>query len=205
MSEEKKKLNERIKDSLLASKQLAEALNVQLHLGAAEAREEFEKQKKYLGEWLNTAENNLDAAKDVSQEKAKELKTLIDSLRVQAALGKAEAGDKWNEQQEKLYKGVWELRQEFDKVKSSLGEFADEADDTLENFQTRFDLFRVQLNLGKAETQELWEAKQKEIAAKLQDLKTRLSEEEKVAAERWDVFAGEMKTAWSHVKNAFKA
>lgn len=204
MTQNKQSLKDKIKQELNASKQFAEELNLQLNLGTAEASDEFEKQKVKLRSWLQDADKKLDEAKEISNERAVELKGLIEAVRVQAALGKAEAGEKWNEQQVKLNIAIQQLKKELLKVQDSLGKFAEDADEKLEKFHTRFDLFRLQLNLGKADTRELWEHKKEEIAKRLHELKQNLQKEEKEASEKWDVFSSEMGDAWNHIKKAFK-
>ena len=120
---EQKKLND--------WKSLAESLNVLLHLEASEIKYEFENQKKNLSVWLESVNDSLHNVKDLSEEKAQKLKSSIDMLRVQAALGEAETEDALKEQQQKISNGIQQLQMNitdaYDSSKEKIGNFAWEA------------------------------------------------------------------------------
>ncbi len=159
-------------------KSLVDQLQVQLHQGAEEAKDEFENQKKNLTTWLDSVGDKLDKAKDIGSEKAQKLKASVEELRVQAALAKAETKDEIEEQQKKIAEGIHQLRHEisqtYDDSKEEFENIHEKMDDKLDDYQTRFDLFRLQLHLGKMETEEDLEQKKKDIADKLSQLKTKL-------------------------------
>ncbi len=196
---EHKKLNE--------WKSLAETLNILLHLEADEIKDEFENQKKNLSLWLESVSDSLHNIKDLSGEKAQKLKSSIDMLRVQAALGKAETEDSLEEQQQKISNGIQQLQmyitEAFGSSKEKIGNFAWEAADNLDDFHTRFDLFRLQLHLGKEEAKADWEQKKKEISNELHTIKVKIEKGYEDQADNWDHFSDEMSEAWKHIKHAF--
>ena len=210
MSDNKKeKLKVRIQEKLTNWKNSAEHLHVQLHLGAEEAKDEFEKQKRNLDDWIEIQSKKLQGVKDISLEKATQIKTAMEELRVQAALGKAETEDALKEQQTKLSNGIHNLKllinKNYSKVKGNTTDVIEEINETLDDYHTRFDLFRLQTHLAKMDANESWNEKKKEISAKLNDLGRRIEREKEKASERLDDFSDEMSEAWNHIRKAFKS
>ena len=201
-------LKEKAAKKLNDLKALKEQLNVQLHLSAKETKVEFEKQKKNLGEWLDNVSDKLNNVTELSEEKAQKLKASIQSLRVQAALGMAETDDAFKEQQHKINKGIQHLKinieEAFKTSKEKINDFAEETDDTLTDFHTRFDLFRLQFHLGKEETKEAWEAKKKVIAADLHELEIKIDKGIAEASDKWESFSNEIVDSWKQLIKSFK-
>jgi len=210
MSDKKKeKLKGRIQEKLNNWKNSAEHLNVQLHLGAEETKDEFEKQKRNLNDWIDIQSKKLHNVKDISHEKALQIKTAMEELQVQAALGKAETEDALKEQQMKLSNDIHNLKllinKNFSRVKGNTTELLEEINETLDDYHTRFDLFRLQTHLSKMGANESWNEKKKELSAKLNDLGARIERKKEKASERMDDFSDEMSEAWSHIRKAFKS
>ncbi len=186
-------------------KSLVDQLQGQLHQGAEEAKDEFENQKKTLTAWLDSVGNKLDKAKDMGGEKAQKLKSSVEELRLQAALAKAETKDQIEEQQKKIAEGIHQLKHEisqtYDESKEEFEDIHEKMDEELEGFQTRFDLFRLQLHLGKMETEENWEQKKKDISEKLALLKTKLKTKGKTIEGKWDEFSGEISEGWKQIRD----
>lgn len=201
-------IKEKASRKLEAWKSQVEHMNVQLHLGGLEAKEEFETQKKAVGRWLHSLEDDLSKAKGISEEKAKDLKTAFEELRVQAALGKAETEEMLKEQQKNLNSTIHTVQNRLKHLYSvstdRAAELSQEADHTLEDFHMRFDLLKLQLHLGKEESKDLWEEKKKELSGKLKQLDEHLEKGAHVASEKWDGFSTEIGEAWKHIKSAFK-
>lgn len=203
------KLKDKAEAKLTDWKASVEHLNVQLHLGAAEAREEFENQKKNVGSWIDTIEEKLKNTRDLGAEKALKLKTALEELRLQAALGKAESEDVMHEQVKNINKGIHNLKhslnQTIDASEEKFHDLSEKSHDRLDDFHTRFDLFRLRAHLGKKEVEANWEDKKKELAAKLHDLDTKLDKSKHAASEKWEHFAEEVSESWKVLRNAFKS
>lgn len=197
----KKKEKKRIK----GWKSLADELEVQLHHGAEEAKDEFENQKKNLQTWLDSLGDKLDKAKDIGSEKVQKLKSTVEELRVQAALAKAETKDEIEDQHKKIAEGIHQLRHEisetYDDSSEKVGAFQAKMDDKLADFQTRFDLFRLQLHLGKMEADENWEQNKKDIAERLSQLKSKLKTKGKEIEGKWDEFSSEIRDGWKQIRD----
>ncbi|NNJ56629.1 MAG: hypothetical protein HKP14_10865 [Bacteroidia bacterium] len=180
-------------------------LNVQFHLGSAEAKEEFEKQKKKLVKWVDAMSHKLHDAQDLTKEKAVELKTSLEELRVQAALGTAETKDELEEQQKKITKGInvfkGKVAEELETTKDHVEDFIGVLDERLSEFHTRFDLFRLQFHLGKEETKEVRDEKMKVVSNKLHNLKTKLTAVGEEIEDKWEDFSEEIADQWHHLKN----
>jgi uncharacterized protein YpuA (DUF1002 family) len=126
-------------------------------------------------------------------------------LRVQAALAKAETKDEIEEQQKKIAEGIHQLRHEISQTygdsKEEYEKIHRKMDHKLDDFQTRFELFRLQLYLGKMEAEEDWEQKKKEIADKLSQLKTKLKTKGEKLEGKWDEFSGEISEGWKQIRD----
>lgn len=202
------KMKTKIQNRLDALKAKAEHLNVQLHLGAAEAKDEFEKQKKNLKVLVDNVQDRLKDVKDLGEDKATNLKATIEELRVQAALGKADTADALDDQAKKINKGIHSLKQQLSKSAHKAEETAhhitEDTKEQLDDLHTQVDLMRLRAHLGKMEASDTWDEKKKEIKHKLNDFNQKLDQGKDLAEDRWEHFSEEIAEAWSHVKNAFK-
>ena len=187
-------------------KSLADQLQVQLGQGAEEAKEEFETQKKNLTTWLDSLSGKIEEAKEISTEKAQELKIKWEELHLQAALAKAESKDEFADQQKNIASGIHqfkhELSQTYGEFKNKGEDIQENAEDTLEDFQTRFDLFKLQLHLGKEEKEEDWEHKKKNLGDRLSQLKDRLKTEKEEIEDNWDEFNKDISERWNQIRDA---
>ena len=133
-------MKEKIKNKLEDWKTQVDHLEAQLEKGSAEAREEFEKQKENLANWLISTADKLDNVKDRGSEKAQKLKASLEELRVHSALARAETKEQIKEQQLKIAKGIQKIRQELSDAYKESKEHAEDIhekmDDKLEDFQT---------------------------------------------------------------------
>ena len=79
-----------------------EEFRVQAALGKAEAKDAFQQTKKRFNEFIHEVDIKLDHAADVTHDKSIELKAALEHLRVQLALGTAEARESLEEQMKKI-------------------------------------------------------------------------------------------------------
>jgi hypothetical protein len=91
----------------------------------------------------------------------------LEEFRVQAALGKAEAQDKYEEIKKKFNLFIHESEH---KVKG--------AKEKIDDLNTKFDELRVQLALGKAETKEVFQKQKKELLSTLHDIEVKIKTNE---------------------------
>ena len=154
-------------------------------------------------------DDQLEDAWDISKEKVRDIRSSLEELRVQAALGRAEAEDLMHDQQKELVKGLHDLKHKINSIYGSSKEevqtFKEKVSDKADDFHTRFDLFRLQWHLGMVEAKEEWQEKKKELSHHLHELHSKLDHLEKEAADKWKGFSSEMSEAWDHFKKAFKS
>jgi len=202
-----KTLKERAQDTLNEWKSAAESLHLQLHLGKAEAEKEFDNQRKKLDKWALETSQRVEDAKDISEEHTRKLKASLEELRLQATLGRAETEDLLREQQKNLKQAIDRLQSDLEEVFKTTREQGDglmeETMLRLQDYQTRFEIFRLQLHLARAEGEQEWEKRRKEAESRLQEMKADLEKRAEEAADRWDTFSSEMQAAWKHVRKAF--
>ena len=178
-----------------------EQLNEQLHLGIDDAKTEFEVQKKNLKGWIDTLEDKITVSEEIGKEKVEKLKGSIDELRVQAALGKAETADAMHSQQKIINKKIVALKSDFNSFYNTA---ENDVSEKLDDFHTRFDLFKLQIHLGQKETEDSWKIKRKELSNQLNDLKSKIESNKEFASESVDHFSKEITATWKHLQNAFK-
>mgnify|MGYP003650843838 FL=1 len=201
--ENRKTITDRIDDL----KSVVEGLNVQLHLGKADAEKAFEEQKKNLQDWTAQMSSRIDNAKDLSEENATKIKVALEELQVQAALGKATSKDLLKEQQREIKRLLERLRSDVDLVfgtsREQSSEFLEDLSLRLHDYQVKFDIFKLQLHLAKAESELEFEKQKKEAVIRLKELEIQIEKRKIEASEKWEHFSDEMTTAWKHVRKAF--
>ena len=202
-----KTISEKLKERLNEMKGSLEHLNLQMHLGSEEAKDEYQKQKEQLGAWAKETSHKLSDLKNATGEKAEQLKASLEELQVQAALGKAESRDAIQEQQKKISSTIASLKKRFrdlyDQSEEGLEDFSDRAEHVLESYQTRLDMLKLKAHLGRAEMEDSWNERKKEVSDKINHLNRRIEEQREKSSEGWSHFSGEIKEAWSHLRKAF--
>jgi hypothetical protein len=196
-----------IKDHLDTLKTTVEGLNVQLHLGKADAEKAFEEQKANLRDWAVKMSSRIDEAKELNKDQAAQIKSTLEDLRVQAALGKATSEDLLREQQKELKMRLEQLRSDSDLVFGTTKEhsdaFLEDLSLKLHDYQIKFDIFKLQLQLAKMEGEQEWEKRRKEAEVKLQEFQKDLETRAEEASGKLENFSNEMSQAWKHVRKAF--
>ena len=190
-------------------KNLTEHLEVQMHLGQLEAKDEFEKQKKNLNKWVETAGKVLQKNKTLSEEKIIELQISLDDLKVYATLEKAKTEEDFKEQQKKISSGIQVLKKNIEKnyesSKENIGIFKEDIDNEISHIDAKFDLFKSQIHNESDEAKEKWESKKKEVSNSLQSIKNQMESQKEIGTEKWNKFSSEMSESWKHLKNAIKS
>lgn len=98
----------------------------------------------------------------------------IEELQVQAALGKAEAKDKYEEIKKKFNLVLHEAKSKIESGKEKV-----------EDIDTKFDELRVQLELGKAEGLDAFKAQKKGLLAKLHEIEVKIKTNKRLS----DIYA----------------
>jgi len=91
----------------------------------------------------------------------------LEEFQVKAALGKAEAQDKYEEVKKKFNLFIHDSEFKIKGVKQKI-----------EELNTKFDELRVQLALGKAETKEIFKKQKKQLLSTLNDIEVKIKNDE---------------------------
>ena len=196
-----------VKDYLEEASSVVEGLNVQLHLGRADAEKAFEEQKANLLDWTIKMKSRVDLTESLSKEQSEKIKIALEELRVQAALGKATTEDMLKQQQQELKKRMELLRSDIDLVFETSKETSDDLLEDLSlrlhDYQVKFDIFKLQLQLAKMETEQELEKRKKEATVKLKSFQKDLEKRAEETSDKLDNFSKEMSEAWKHIRKAF--
>ncbi|MEQ8910320.1 MAG: hypothetical protein RIC95_14065 [Vicingaceae bacterium] len=188
-------------------KSQAESLKLQMHLGKKEAEDAFEEKKKEMSDWLDEVSDDIKDLQKESQEDLRGLRSKVESLQLQLALKKADSLDQLKENQKTINNGFNDLKYELNKSiengKDNLKKWADLTEHKVDQYHSRFDLFRLQLSLGMMEGEDKFEEKRKEVVSKISEFKQKLESLENKADLKWGNFKNEIGSAWDHVKKAF--
>lgn len=205
---EKVTLKKRASEKMEAWKKEVNHLKEQLGQNAEEAKESFELQKKAVVRWTEEMKEEVEKLEEVGAEKFKNLKANLEDLRVQAALGRMETADTWQEQQKKINHSMHNLKTTVmqrekgaeENVKALLGKAAEKVDD----FQTRFEMYRLQLADDKEGVMQNLQERKEDIQLRLEKMSAKLEESKEEMEEKWEHFREEMGEAWVHLKKAIK-
>lgn len=94
----------------------------------------------------------------------------IEEFQVQAALGKAEAQDKYEELKKKFNLFIHESKSKIEAGKEKV-----------DDIHTKFDELRVQLALGKAETKEVFYKQKKQLLLSLHEIEVKIKTNERLS------------------------
>ncbi len=199
-------LKDKVSEKMEAWKKEMEQLKNQLQHNGEEARESFENQKVALGKWIDKMKDEFDRVEGIGEEKAKTLRGHLEDLRVQAALGRMDSADALHEQQKKINHSIHSLKHSVTNIeKEAAGKtksLLENANHALEDYQTKFGIYRLQLNDKKEGAVQSWEDTKEDISLRLQKMNAKLDEGKEKAADKWEHFSDEMKESWKHLRKA---
>lgn len=201
-------LKDKINQKLNEWKADLEHFNLQLHLGAEEAKEEFEEQKSRLRKWLDATQEELGEFKGESQEKLHQLRTKMDELRVQAELGKAETKDRLEEQSTKISKGFNAMKHEVEEVihenQEELSDLKEEAKVKMNAMHTQFDLLRLRMKLGSMEAKGNWEDIVDRAGKTVNNAKNKISDAAHESEDKFKAVRSELASSWKKIQDILK-
>lgn len=199
-------LKDRASEIIEGWKKEVNELKTQIQHSRDDAMIAFENQKTNLLEWIDEAQDEFVRIEGIGEDKAKIFKGNLEELRVQAALGKMETRDALHDQQKKINLAIHNLKFAITNMeKEAIGdakELLEKFNQRLEGYETKFEIYRLQLNDRKEGVAQLWDLRKDKIILRLEKVKDKLEEDRGEASERWEGFSSEMKEAWSHFKKA---
>ncbi|UKN03148.1 hypothetical protein K6119_06425 [Paracrocinitomix mangrovi] len=193
-------LVDKVVDALRKAATEIEGLQVQAHLGKAEAADKYEELKKKFDSFVFDTKSKFNNGKDKLEKVQEDIQNLFEELRVQLALGKADGIDTFHEQKKKITN---KLRDIENKIKNNptLGKAYAIVLVEIEKFKVLLEWLEQKFNEGKDFAVENFEAGKKELNAFIDKVKDKFKEEPETT--RWENFQDEMTQAFSHVKKAF--
>ncbi len=113
MENTKTTFTEKVINGLRKAATELEELRVQAALGKSEAKDAFQDARKNFDVFIHDSKEQLEHASEITKEKATELKSTLEHLRVQVALGSAEAKDTLEEQMKKIKTALNKIEESF--------------------------------------------------------------------------------------------
>jgi hypothetical protein len=199
---EKTSLTDKIINGLKKAIEELEQFRLQASLGKAEAKDVYEEVKKKFNLYVHEAKLQINGIKEIAKEKSTELKTALEELQVQLALGKAETKEIFEEQRKKITHALSSLEAFIHSNKTS-NEYYTKLMMESEKFKLKLDILHLQYKLSKLSKLEKMDEKKESLSKILSDIKNRLAKTEKEAEGKWDHFHEEISNAYSHLKKAF--
>ncbi|HMM45535.1 MAG TPA: hypothetical protein PKE41_07860 [Candidatus Macondimonas sp.] len=190
---------------------MAEALELQLTLGRAEALQRFDEQREKLRKLTEAMKPRLNALDTMSEEARARIQSALEHLQVQLALGRAESRDAYLEQREKLRQAVRSVEERLGETAESGGaETSQKLTEELQTFLRAGDRLLAELEAlelqfevhAESARNKLTDARQK-LTQQIQSFRKQLAEQRAKAAERLAQSEAELGEAARHVKEAF--
>jgi chromosome segregation ATPase len=197
-------------DSLQAQ---AEALDAQLAATKREAQQRIERQKQALRDALDHLKKEIQRQGGIAEEKRQKLATAVDQLKVQVALGKADALDVLEAQLKSLRESVAKFEAEAEGHLAGAGQQLNAAADTvMRRYVQACDALHAELQAARArlkrevsERGPSLEQRKRELDEKIGAVKKQLAEQRKRQAEKWKQFQRELEPGLSQIAKAFKS
>ena len=191
---------------------MAEALELQLTLGRAEALQRFDEQREKLRKLTEAMKPRLDALDAMSEEARATIQSALEHLQVQLALGRADSRDAYLEQREKLRQAVRSLEERLEEAVQSSSEegVGQRLESELQSFVRAADRLLAELEAlelqfevhAESARNQLTDARHK-LTQQIQSFRTQLAEQRAKAKERLAQSEAELGEAAAHVKEAF--
>jgi len=179
-----------------------EEFRVQAALGKSEAYDAFESAKKNLRHFLHEAEQRFGASQKTVTDIGTQLKSAIDMLQVQLALGKAETREVFEAQRKKIVQALHTL-ETFLANNQFTADYQESVNREIQKFRIKLEILKLRYELNSMSAHGEFEEKKKEFSAKLEDLAGILREKEKKAEKSWEHFKEDITKAYGDMKKAF--
>ena len=190
---------------------MAEALELQLTLGRAEALQRFDEQREKLRAAATAMKTRVDAMESLGDDARRQVQGALEHLQVQLALGRAESRDAYLEQREKLRQAVRSVEERLEETaESGSAEISQKLTEELQTFARAADRLVAELEAlelqfevhAESARNQLTDARHK-LTQQLQSFRKQLAEQRAKAKERLTQSEAELSEAARHVKEAF--
>ncbi len=195
---------EKIIDGLQKAQQEIEELTLQFALGKAEASDKFEEIKKEFSEKSNEWKRVFSHLKSVTEEKTIALRTKMEELQLQLALGKAEAKEAFEEQRKKIMNLIQEIEVEI-KNNPELTIRLNEFKIDLEKFKLKMEVLKLKFELKKFEMKDDFKSEMADTKHKIEKIFGKVEDKWDDAKKKYSSFGDEIDLTYKHLKNAIKS
>ncbi len=178
-----------------------EEFKLKAALGKAEARDHFESAKRNFRLTMHKARLGLSKVRNAAGSTITELRTSLDELRVQLALGKAESREAFQAQAVKIERILNKLEKIIRKNKLADKQLTQLAVE-IKKFRIKMDILKLRYELKKIDVSRDFEQFKKDFSAKLERSKEKLDTQPKGKV-KWEHFNMEINKAYKHFKKAF--
>ena len=193
---------EKVAERLVAAQQELDKLAVQFALGKAEAKDKFEEVKKELQTRVNELKHTF--MTKALNELITTLKTKVEELEVQLALGKAETAEIFEEQSKKILQSVNSLEHE---IRSKLPDHQETHvfSQDVEKFKLKIEILRLKFILKKFEMTDAFRDKMDDARHAINTLKHSVKNKMESGKHSYQDFKDEMQLTYKHLRQAVES
>ncbi len=175
-------------------------LRVKISLGKMNGADLFEDMKKELRESFHEISHEL---KTETKEVAESVKSNIEELQLQLALGKAEALDAYEEQKEKINKSINCIEHDIRNTKNELSYDARlKIQNELEKFRLKMEVLQIRYELGRLDLKDNVESKKQKFKKDFDQLLDTLKEE---TSEKAEEYGENLKNAYDALRKSLQS
>lgn len=190
----------------------AAAFEAQLQQSKDQALARLEARKMGLAEALEKIKTEAAKDKKIAEEKKKEIQARCEDLRVQLALGKAEARESFEAHMKKIRHSFATLEATLDGYLEAVGNAAGESLQkaigklvtAAIEYEAEAEALEARLAMKKTEAKAQVERKRGDLLAQISEFKTRLQGKRNLATEKAAIFEKEMSDGIGQIRQAFK-
>ncbi len=178
-----------------------EGVQLQFSLGISEAKQEFEKQKKNLDNFVGDVKSKVSETTEklAQTEQGSKINSKLEELKLQLALGTADTKDAFEKQTESINNSIKSIKDDLGEKYPDLVKTFDTNTDKLNSLM---ESIRLQFSLAKSDAQDVVEKNKKDISEKLTELVKMANENKGIAEEKFENFKDEIFDAFNHLKTA---
>ena len=177
-----------------------------------QALHQFETRKKALGDTLEKLTSELAQVKGTTNQNLQEVQAKFDHLRVQLALGKAEARDSFEAQKERIQHSISALEAAIDRnleasgqaIHGSLQKAANEFILASIRLEAEMEFLAIQFQMKKDNSRARFSHEKKALILQINRYRDQLEERKRMAKDKAAAFEGELSEGMSRIKQAFK-
>ncbi|MDH3379466.1 MAG: hypothetical protein OEQ39_21265 [Gammaproteobacteria bacterium] len=183
------------------------AIEAQFQSTKDEALRRVESQKKKMSAAAARIQQAIQKSAQIPGEAKQEIKSEIDKLQLQLALGKAEARDAYQQQEKAIMDGIAGVEARIARHETELDREweAAMAEWIREEIalEAELEAAHIQYEMEKAERRAEFAAKKQEIASQINAYRETIADKRRMASDKLGTFEGELSAGMDQIKQAF--